>query len=379
MDPSCAAVCWRTENPAWDPYRSDCSGLVSWAWGLPPPGRTTYGFAPNDTSVSYVIDGSQLQPGDALNIWYQHIILFKQWITPGRSAVFIEEPSCSSNPPFAHEFTSNVSINGSSVYVAWQSATFVAIRSANLQSAPPSSYNLLFYKDATQNGTGDVTNPSVIGHGGWSYKFLFSGGNGIIYTVDANGNLVFYQDKTQDGTDDVSNPAIIGHGGWDAFTSLFSGGNGVIYAVDASGNLLFFKDATQNGTGDVTNPAIIGHGGWNAFKFLFSGGNGIIYAVDMLGNLLFYKDPTQDGKTEIANPAIIGHGGWDKFDFLFSGGNGAIYAVDTSGNLLFFKDATQNGTGDVGNPSVIGRGGWDSFVSLFAGGNGTIYGARSAN
>jgi hypothetical protein len=44
---------------------------------------------------------------------------------------------------------------------------------------------LLFYRDTTQNGTGDVANPSVIGLGGWrDFKFLFSGGNGIIYAVD---------------------------------------------------------------------------------------------------------------------------------------------------------------------------------------------------
>src|SRR5262245_35035793 len=38
-------------------YRSDCSGLVSAAWGLPAPGNTTYHFAggPWDDGSSYVI------------------------------------------------------------------------------------------------------------------------------------------------------------------------------------------------------------------------------------------------------------------------------------------------------------------------------------
>jgi hypothetical protein len=50
-------------------YRSDCSGLVSAAWGLPPPGHTTYKFAggPWDDGQSYVISPAELQPGDALN------------------------------------------------------------------------------------------------------------------------------------------------------------------------------------------------------------------------------------------------------------------------------------------------------------------------
>jgi hypothetical protein len=50
-------------------YRSDCSGLVSAVWGLPPPGHTTYSFAggPWDDGSTYVISPADLQPGDALN------------------------------------------------------------------------------------------------------------------------------------------------------------------------------------------------------------------------------------------------------------------------------------------------------------------------
>src|SRR5437867_3641621 len=114
-DSACASVCNRTNNPAWDPYRSDCSGLVSWAWGLPAPGRTTYGFAPYDGGVSHVINASDLQAGDAVNNT-GHVMLFKNWVTPGSVAVFIEEPGCSSKTPYAHELTSNVSISGSSIH-----------------------------------------------------------------------------------------------------------------------------------------------------------------------------------------------------------------------------------------------------------------------
>ena len=140
---------------------------------------------------------------------------------------------------------------------------------------------LLFYRDNTQDGTGDVNTPSVIGLGGWAgFKFLFSGGNGIIYAVDQQGQLLFYRDNTQDGTGDVNTPSVIGLGGWAGFKFLFSGGNGIIYAVDQQGQLLFYRDNTQDGTGDVNTPSVIGLGGWAGFKFLFSGGNGIIYAVE---------------------------------------------------------------------------------------------------
>ena len=58
-DPSSGSCC----------YRSDCSGLVSAAWGIAPPGNTTYSFAggPWDDGQSYVIAAAELLPGDALN------------------------------------------------------------------------------------------------------------------------------------------------------------------------------------------------------------------------------------------------------------------------------------------------------------------------
>jgi hypothetical protein len=134
-DPSCPSVCTRESNSEWDPYRSDCSGFVSWAWGLPAPGNTTSEFAPADTSVSYVIDGSDLQPGDALNIPDDHVVLFVSWVTVGSEANFYEEPGCSADPPYAHAFSSAVTISGSSVTIAYEGATFTAIRFTGVTGA----------------------------------------------------------------------------------------------------------------------------------------------------------------------------------------------------------------------------------------------------
>jgi len=124
--------CDRESNAAWNAYRSDCSGFVTWAWGLPPVGDGGYvtsNFAPYSTAFSHTIQGSALQPGDALNKTPdEHIILFKEWVSPGHSAVFMEEPGCSSAMPYAHEFTSNVSVSGDRVYVDYEGATFYAIR-----------------------------------------------------------------------------------------------------------------------------------------------------------------------------------------------------------------------------------------------------------
>jgi uncharacterized membrane protein YgcG len=138
-------VCDRESNPAWNAYRSDCSGFVTWSWGLAADVHGTYGgyatghFAPyngspygESTVFSHTVQGIDLQPGDALNKIVSspsdgHIILFKQWVTKGKSAILMEEPGCSASPPHAHEFTSNLSISGDHVTVEVEGDTFYAI------------------------------------------------------------------------------------------------------------------------------------------------------------------------------------------------------------------------------------------------------------
>lgn len=128
----CGGTCWRggaSSNPDWDRYRSDCSGLLSWAWGLPAPGRTTWGFAPYDSSVSYLVAGADLQPGDALNDT-DHVVLFAGWVDASRGkARIIEEYNCGH---VATDHVLTLSVDGSpSVYVSdWSPHSYSAIRFA---------------------------------------------------------------------------------------------------------------------------------------------------------------------------------------------------------------------------------------------------------
>jgi type II secretory pathway component PulJ len=128
QDPACSHYCNREHHAGWDAYRSDCSGLVSFAWELSAPGRVTQEFAPHDNSVSYAIQAKNLKPGDAVNYWQDHIMLFKKWDIQNKRATFIEEPGCSGSIHWAHEFSSDVSISGSSIFVSYNGMTFTAIR-----------------------------------------------------------------------------------------------------------------------------------------------------------------------------------------------------------------------------------------------------------
>lgn len=98
-DATCGYSCSRNtsqEKPEWDGYRSDCSGLVSWAWNLGAPGLTTKSL---DTRFS-TIGVTDLQPGDILlrttdNVATGHTFLFERWIDKAaRKASIIEEPTC---------------------------------------------------------------------------------------------------------------------------------------------------------------------------------------------------------------------------------------------------------------------------------------------
>ncbi|MFF3005284.1 hypothetical protein ACFVTF_21005, partial [Kitasatospora sp. NPDC057940] len=56
-------------------YRKDCSGYVSMAWHLG-YSATTQSIA---TDESYEIPRSDLRPGDVLNSFYDHVLLFEKW------------------------------------------------------------------------------------------------------------------------------------------------------------------------------------------------------------------------------------------------------------------------------------------------------------
>jgi hypothetical protein len=227
------------------------------------------------------------------------------------------------------------------------------------------SGNLRWYKDLAQDGTTNFAPNSgaVVGTGWDNFNRVIDGGNGILYTIDAAGNLRWYKDTHRDGTpatasgapsfDAPNNGAVIGSG-WESFTQVFSGGDGVLYTVDALGNLHWYKDTHRDGT-PVTatgapsfdapnNTAIIGLG-WNIYTTVISTGNGVIFGRDTAGDLWWYKDLARNGTDnwDSRSGTKIGSG-FDpgSFPHLFSGGVNAagdtvIYAVDSRNELRFYS------------------------------------------
>lgn len=96
----------------------------------------TWQFAPYNGDVSITINGSDLQPGDALNNDH-HIVLFAKWTNKAAGKAWVMEELNCSKVAMAHEIT--LSISGTSVYSGWHSDSFTAIRFKNIQTVIPNA------------------------------------------------------------------------------------------------------------------------------------------------------------------------------------------------------------------------------------------------
>ena len=87
-------------------YRADCSGFVSYAWGLPAPGYTTYAFpgGPWDNGSATAIGWEDLTIGDALNFGGDsaaatgHVMLFGGWLDGSHTQLCSIEESSPGTP-----------------------------------------------------------------------------------------------------------------------------------------------------------------------------------------------------------------------------------------------------------------------------------------
>lgn len=137
-DSTCGYTCNRQDNPAWNPYYSDCSGLITWAWGLTPAERLYTGsIAPYGGNKSFTIDPHDLQPGDALNDrstvngkLHHHVMLFGGWKMPGKVAILLQESGCNK---VANRTEQNVAYAGNKLQVG--NYTYYAVRFNGVEAA----------------------------------------------------------------------------------------------------------------------------------------------------------------------------------------------------------------------------------------------------
>lgn len=221
----------------------------------------------------------------------------------------------------SHAESGWASNSGSQIGSGWNMFKCVLSGGAGIVYAIKATGELLWYRDVKRDGSSgwDPNSGTQIGSGWDQFKFVFYGGNGIIYAVKPTGELFWYQDLKRDGTNGANGQTGWAPGsgnqigsGWDGFEHVFSGDDGVIYTIKPGGELLWYQDVNRNGmngprgeTGwDPKSGSQIG-AGW-IFGLVFGGGGGIIYAIRIGGELLWYRDLKRDGTN-----GMDGSTGWD--------------------------------------------------------------------
>ncbi len=128
----CGGTCNRPFR-AWDNFRTDCSGFVSWAWQImDDPSTSEYISDRSGSSGWSTIAIDSLQAGDAL-VTNGHIKLFSAFAGAG-AANILEEYDCNR---VAHEQVQSFSRTGNTLYFSGDSRPYHPIRRHGLGGGPP--------------------------------------------------------------------------------------------------------------------------------------------------------------------------------------------------------------------------------------------------
>ncbi|MFE0028211.1 N,N-dimethylformamidase beta subunit family domain-containing protein [Amycolatopsis sp. NPDC059021] len=219
---------------------------------------------------------------------------------------------------------------------------------------------------------------------------MVPGGNGIIYSLQADGRLKWFRHLGwQDGSANWASETGREIGaGWQIHTSLLADETGQLFGLCGDGSLWWHRWVlTDPNTGAgywAANTNAVIHRGFGGFSSVFGGWNGVIYAVDPNGDLYWFRYLAGDGTNGPGAWANGGQGaliatGRRDYDLNMADRDGVIYGVRHGATLDWFRYLAgdgSNGPGawaNDGRPIGIGSGWeWGSTVERFADA-GTFY------
>ncbi|MFF0294257.1 FG-GAP-like repeat-containing protein [Kitasatospora sp. NPDC004614] len=320
-------------------YRTDCSGYVSMAWHL--------GTSLNTQTLPGVateIGRDQLKPGDVLNSYYDHVLLFEKW------------------DDAAHTRFSYYSFGDTPVtHVTGQSIT-----AGTIDGHPNSDYKALRYKKVVDGGAG-----TEAGAGRTRYADFDGDGKADYLVVEDSGAIRAFLNKGGDG-----------RGGWQDLGTVATG-------VTSDKSLVRFADFDGDGHADYLviqpggavraflNKGGDGRGGW---QDLGQVATGTTSDADQVRFADFDGDGRADYVTIADNGAVAvfknnggdGRGGWQNLGQVATG-------ATSDRSRVRFADFDGDGRADynVINPdgSVTsytnkggdGRGGWATRAKIATG------------
>jgi hypothetical protein len=172
---------------------------------------------------------------------------------------------------------------------------------------------------------------------------IFSGDDGVIYTIAKSGKLYWSRhDGRFTGSQSWANGGRLTQigSGWNNFVHAFSGGDGIIYAISADGKMYWFRHSgwLTGSSNWAPNSGVQISKGWQGAVKVFSGGDGIIYSIMSSGLLRWHRHNGRlSGSDDWANGGAhlpVGYN-WQNFRQVFTGGDGIIYAIKANGQVLW--------------------------------------------
>jgi len=360
------------------PYREDCSGFVSMAWGL-----TSSLTSQTLPSVATVIPTSQLQPGDALDYTAEHALIFDQWVdqSAGTFDYYYESSGT------GHTIEAEGNFNDSTLD-SWPTSDYEALRYNNLATAPaylaasaPSSTvasngAIAFYAIRSDGNVWGQSQSAAGGaFGGWQQ--LTSGGGfvGKPAVVQASSGAISVYARGANGS--VWQGAQAQAGGAFTWTSL--GGTTVnsdpsAVVLPNGAQAVYITGTDGNVWGQGQSEAGGAFGGWQQLTTVGTQSGPPAAVVAQNGTVQLFSRATNGSVTWGAQSTPSGGFGWTTLGgstvtgnptaLLQDNGTIAVYATASDGNVWGQSQSAVGGAfggwqqlttggGDVGAPAAI--------------------------
>ena len=321
------------------PYRMDCSGFVSMAWGLPTSMVTSTLPSVATVTSTNIYGDTNINPGDAIDYTADHVVLFDSWISQSAGTFTYD----------AEHITGQVTNQSQG-----------SIYASTLEGYSLSDYETLQYDNLTTSQSGGTSTPQLSTSGNFT---------GDVSAIQNSSGAISLYARGKDGNIYGASQAAAGgaFGAWAVFGGTGDGGTAdpsviltqsgtvAIYTTDTAGDVVGTSQSTVGGPfaswaalssgGSYTGrPAVIQNSS-GAISLYARGKDGNIYGASQAAAGSAFTSWINIGGTPPAaaadNPVAL----------LMPNGTVALYVKDTNADI----DGTNQNTvaGPFGNWLVM--------------------------